>query len=247
MLIRVQGSHDIETPAEIDGLLDDYFDTRIDMPYDDLTGEMVESQHSSSSDTDGSRRGRPLFADAESARRNIMRLPSAFENSTNPSSDWQDSPLAGRGRETNMSLSVPDVRTLQRGRRHPAQEIHSSSEASLVRTTNRRESSLYPPSKYSDPFDLYVTDDEREPDDTIDNTTTDQPATRNDSHPEAVDQAAQSAKDDGDADAEAYVLPTSRSLALRFMSTLTRCFIPQDHQLTRARHDPPQHNRLLRP
>lgn len=67
----ILGTRDLETPAEIDVLLDDYFDDRIsDMQYDSLTGE--PSQSSLRTPSEGSRR--ILYDDPGSARRNILRV-----------------------------------------------------------------------------------------------------------------------------------------------------------------------------
>ncbi|KAF7186030.1 hypothetical protein HII31_12631 [Pseudocercospora fuligena] len=67
----ILGARDIETPAEIDGLLDDYFDQPVErMQYDNLTGE--PSQISLRIPSESSRR--VLYDDPGSARRNILRV-----------------------------------------------------------------------------------------------------------------------------------------------------------------------------
>ncbi|KAK4555873.1 hypothetical protein LTR86_007093 [Recurvomyces mirabilis] len=92
------GKHDIETPAEIDGLLDDYFYAS-EMPYNHLTGELSSPVLDTSED--GSRRTRTLFTDASSARRTIMRIPSLPADRYSPPA--QDSPLAGRSTSQPVS------------------------------------------------------------------------------------------------------------------------------------------------
>jgi hypothetical protein len=78
------GYSDIETPAEIDGLLDDYFNRStqsIAMPYDDHTGEKSASQHSLQTSSSNGRQ-RILYGDADSARRNIMGIPTQSSQQT---------------------------------------------------------------------------------------------------------------------------------------------------------------------
>jgi hypothetical protein len=68
--------HDIETPGEIDGLLNDYFDeddedqATANMSYNQRTGE--PSQASPRIPSENSRLLRTLYDDAETARRNIL-------------------------------------------------------------------------------------------------------------------------------------------------------------------------------
>ncbi|KAK3672732.1 hypothetical protein LTR78_007318 [Recurvomyces mirabilis] len=95
------GKQDIETPAEIDGLLDDYF-CASEMPYNHVTGELSSPVLDTSED--GSRRTRTLFTDASSARRTIMRIPSLPADRYSPPA--QDSPLAGRS--TSQPVSQHD-------------------------------------------------------------------------------------------------------------------------------------------
>lgn len=95
----ILGSSEIETPAEIDGLLDDYFNSTHDLgtmlPYDDFTGEMSTSQQSLP--TAGSNgRQRVLYDDAESARRRIMGIQDGTQSSAVNGSPYQDFPLANR-------------------------------------------------------------------------------------------------------------------------------------------------------
>lgn len=70
------GVSDFETPAEIDGLLDDYFDSgerRMQNPYSDSTGEKSTSQYSLQTSASNGRQ-RVLYDNADSARRYIMGL-----------------------------------------------------------------------------------------------------------------------------------------------------------------------------
>nr|POE79878.1 hypothetical protein CFP56_07944 [Quercus suber] len=66
-----------ETPAEIDGLLDDYFHSTesTTQQIDEALEEMFPSQDSPSS-SDGTKRPRALYTDAETARSQILRLAS---------------------------------------------------------------------------------------------------------------------------------------------------------------------------
>lgn len=67
----ILGARHIETPAEIDGLLDDYFDHPEErMQYDSLTGE--PSQVSLRIPSESSRR--ILYDDPSAARRKILRV-----------------------------------------------------------------------------------------------------------------------------------------------------------------------------
>lgn len=110
----ILGSSEIETPAEIDGLLDDYFHSTYDLgtmiPYDDITGEMNTSQQSLPTANSSNGRQRRVYDDADSARRAIMGLedgshPPPSSSSHPPAasnSQYQDSPLANRPiRNTN--------------------------------------------------------------------------------------------------------------------------------------------------
>lgn len=69
------GTHSIETPAEIDGLLDDYFEDHDDfivMASNPDTGEVTRQSLRSVSD---SKQTYTLYDDADTARRNILRIP----------------------------------------------------------------------------------------------------------------------------------------------------------------------------
>ena len=126
------GTSDFETPAEIDGLLDDYFDFHRNsaaMPYDDKTQEAAASQHSLQTTSSGGRQ-RVLYDDPDSARRNIMRIPGNVSPQT--------------------AIFSPPARA---GTPFP-----TSQEQTYV----DRASSLYPPSQRSNPFDLTLSDSESE-------------------------------------------------------------------------------------
>ena len=104
----ILGTNDIETPAEIDGLLDHYFASRHTsevMSSDDSPGQQSSSQQSSSPVYNVSRQGRVLYDDPESARRTIMRLRGASARSAGDNSNDHESPLADRGYEANVTLS----------------------------------------------------------------------------------------------------------------------------------------------
>ena len=76
------GVSDIETPAEIDGLLDNYFSDDFGMdPYDDQAGEKSRSQQSFHT-TGSNGRQRVLYDNPDSARRNIMGLPGSRSDDT---------------------------------------------------------------------------------------------------------------------------------------------------------------------
>ena len=76
------GVSDIETPAEIDGLLDNYFSDDFGMePYGDESGEKSRSQQSFHT-TGSNGRQRILYDDPDSARRNIMGLPGSRSDET---------------------------------------------------------------------------------------------------------------------------------------------------------------------
>ena len=76
------GVSDIETPAEIDGLLDNYFSDDFGMePYGYEAGEKSRSQQSFHT-TGSNGRQRVLYEDPDSARRNIMGLTGSRSDET---------------------------------------------------------------------------------------------------------------------------------------------------------------------
>ena len=106
------GGSDFETPAEIDGLLDDYFDLRHSvasmMPYADKTEEMSSSQQSLQTASSNGRR-RVLYDDPDSARRTIMRMPGSVSPQAADDSPYQDSPLAHRSNGNQTSFLGPGI------------------------------------------------------------------------------------------------------------------------------------------
>ncbi|KAK0249362.1 hypothetical protein LTS09_015515 [Friedmanniomyces endolithicus] len=145
------GKNEIETPAEIDGLLDDYFTNFTEM----ASNRGQESSHSLGNSQDGSKRGRMLYADPESARRTIMRLPSAPLTEPRP---LQESPLAGRSHASAHALAaMAPIETLVSGNTH-----HVHEETTTGSPSAQRVSSAYASSLHSDPFDLCLSDDDEE-------------------------------------------------------------------------------------
>ncbi|KAK0954568.1 hypothetical protein LTS01_023834 [Friedmanniomyces endolithicus] len=146
------GKNEIETPAEIDGLLDDYFTNHTEM----ANNGGQESSHSLGNSQDGSKRGRLLYADAESARRTIMRLPSAPLTEMRP---LQESPLAGK---SHTSTQGPAAMASIEGP-VSSDTQHAQEETTAVSLSAQRVSSAYASSLHSDPFDLYLSDDDEGP------------------------------------------------------------------------------------
>lgn len=211
------------------------------MPYDDLTGEMSSSQHSAPPASDGSRRGRELFPDPETARRNIMRIPSANSNSNTPETVYQESPLARRGQDTGLPLSTAELRDLEDG--HGAPFHHDSAGAGQPgqHVQTERGSSQYPPSLRSDPFDLHVSDDE-ENFNNIDELLAAGRGTQylNDDEVHYESGGGFAAYDEG-VYAQAYVPSASRTSPFRLMSALTSCFIKQGCSTAESRHHHRRH------
>ncbi|KAK1823997.1 hypothetical protein LTR12_001530 [Friedmanniomyces endolithicus] len=146
------GKNQIETPAEIDGLLDDYFTSHTEM----ASNAGQESSHSLGNSQDGSKRGRLLYADAESARRTIMRLPSAPLTETRP---LQESPLAGKSHASTQGPAA--MASIEEPVSSDTQRAHE--EPSALSSSAQRVSSAYASSLHSDPFDLYLSDDDEGP------------------------------------------------------------------------------------
>lgn len=98
----ILGSSEIETPAEIDGLLDDYFGSRSTLgemqPYDNFTGEMSASQTSLPTNASSNGRQRVLYDNPDNARRNIMGIGNNSGPRAVSQGPYQDSPLANRSR-----------------------------------------------------------------------------------------------------------------------------------------------------
>ena len=101
------GVNDLETPAEIDGLLDEYFDNRHSsraMPYNYVTGEMSSSQQSLHTTSSGGRQ-RVLYDDPDSARRTIMRIGDNMSRPAFSPNRNEDYPLTNRSQRGNLPLS----------------------------------------------------------------------------------------------------------------------------------------------
>jgi hypothetical protein len=210
-----------------------------------MTGEM--SLPAPGAGNDGSRRGRILYSDPQSARRTIMRLPSAPPNAPYP---MQDSPLAGRGTTDvafnisrishdtaaarasggrNVTLyasgvqgpAMPDI--LPHGRPHRVSRMSTQTRHSIR----------------SDPFDLHVSDDEdfetrlRFHENRLDTEVAHVMRERGGmlNHPTRFESGVE---------CEAYVPTSPRSTPSRIMSALTSCFL-QDCFQSRPRLDHPQH------
>ncbi len=145
-------SNEIETPAEIDGLLNDYFHSEVDLTmasYDDITGELAASQSSlHTSSTSTSARQRILYDDPTSARRTIMRI--------------DDTGYAGTGHEDphQEGQEVYDDQA--------EQSMHNTGEELEMQPEEHeqaldRASSVYQQSRRSDQFPLSVSDVETGP------------------------------------------------------------------------------------
>lgn len=117
------GPNQIETPAEIDGLLDDYFRDSNDLimqPYDDLTGEMSSSQQSVSSNG----RQRILYADPQEARQGIM-------GAINPAGSGSPSqrpnvPAGSDNLGSNAALAIQSQTSVQRMRSRFRENLQQS-------------------------------------------------------------------------------------------------------------------------
>ncbi len=236
-LTSSQGKNEIETPAEIDGLLDDYFTNHTEM----ANNGGQESSHSLGNSQDGSKRGRLLYADAESARRTIMRLPSAPLTEMRP---LQESPLAGK---SHTSTQGPAAMASIEGP-VSSDTQHAQEETTAVSLSAQRVSSAYASSLHSDPFDLYLSDDDEGPQrNNIDSIVGPRPRETTGVYDHAqMDGDAAAWEEDGEltkhepTEAEAYVPSMSRTSPFRFLSALTRCF-QQGSLLARTRVDHRQH------
>ena len=101
----------IETPGEIDGLLDDYFDSTghsDTMPYDNFTGEFSTSQQSLHT-TSSNGRQRVLYKDPESARRTILGIHGTARQSTNDRYQYDGSPLSHKDNGLDFEFSDPNL------------------------------------------------------------------------------------------------------------------------------------------
>jgi len=171
------------------------------------------------------KRFRTLYGDADSARRNIMRLPStpSHDPSTMQPED-HESPLGFK------SLAIhTDANDNAEETEDHSDLAHPIEEGGLAGAAERA-SSDDPRSSFSDPFDLYVSDDEGHRG--VNNI--DAVIGRGGYDFVAHEYEDGSADDDEGAHAHAYVPSSSRSHS-RFLSALTRCFVPQDHRHPRNR------------
>jgi len=236
----MQGTKDIETPAEIDGLLDDYFHSTDDlaMPYDEFTGEVSSSPTSAA--PEGSRRGRTLFPDANAAHRHIMRRPLPEPGASGLG--YQESPLARRAVPSHDAEVPPYT--------HPLEGDLGAMSLKRVQETaaeqcqaSQRSSSAYPRSIYSNPFDLNVSDDEE----LEDNATRHVDAIVSSSRyilPRIDGTDEQDVQDGGDvpdeegANLQSYVSSSSHRSPFLLLTTLTSCFMTQGNsRRLRKRHD----------
>ncbi|CAK3755153.1 Hypothetical predicted protein [Lecanosticta acicola] len=148
------GVHQLETPAEIDGLLDDYFDQGVEddiMESKQRAGE--RPQEPSRVDSNGSRR--KLYEDADSARRNILNVePDLTAPPKARLAD--DSPLAYKSapslvrKNTNPYRKHPSVRMAAES---PLGD--GESPASNMTVIHRERKGR---SQASDPFDLTISE-----------------------------------------------------------------------------------------
>ncbi|KAF2765464.1 hypothetical protein EJ03DRAFT_207682 [Teratosphaeria nubilosa] len=258
------GTKEFETPAEIDGLLDNYFDISqdsLDMQYDPITGNSIEQRGSTPSSEDGSRRGRPLYSDLSIARTNIMRIPSqpAASGQLDTGVPYQESPLAHRSPpHSRPTLVLAGDHSIEEGMSAmsvagsaaqplpPPQEPAGIGEQS--RSRSRGASTTGAQSTYSDPFDLYLSESGFEQPlgqeyfDNIDRMVQSGQATR---AGVLANEGGLTGRDVG-ADAEAYVPSSPRPSPFRLMSTLTSRIFKQICIPYRARHDYHEHSRPLR-
>ena len=201
----ILGARDIETPAEIDGLLDDYFDQPVErMQYDNLTGE--PSQISLRIPSESSRR--VLYDDPGSARRNILRVEDVIPSPpANAILNDLRSPRAQKMSATGMTHSTA---------RSPLMLMYSTAWHLAMTAGSHR----------SDPFDLTLSEsgsnNQLKAIDAV--LREDRNAEFVPASPEEVKGLGITASDHG-ADTQAYVTSSRRS---RLKSTLTRCFSSQD-------------------
>ncbi|KAF2170120.1 hypothetical protein M409DRAFT_19726 [Zasmidium cellare ATCC 36951] len=132
--------HSFETPAEIDGLLDEYFDEKSEddnMSYNALTGEA--SQNSLRMGSDSSRHARVLYGDPDSARRHILRVQEDLQSP--PKAVVNDSPLAHKNKEfeapkNGTFAALPAQRVKVKPSTNPFSDSQSISRADPFGNTN---------------------------------------------------------------------------------------------------------------
>ena len=117
-------SQEFETPAEIDGLLDDYFDDRVFAPQTSNENSNSDmSQQSLEGSSDSGRHARVPYDDADSARRNIMRKATT---QTPPKAEVSDdhSPLSSK--HNVIPLQSDLVRPLALPKQTPSTRANSN-------------------------------------------------------------------------------------------------------------------------
>ena len=252
------GSNDIETPGEIDNLLDEYFTASHSssvMPYDDITGEMPSEQQSLQNMSSSSRQ-RVLYDDPDSARRTILRIQNNASNHDVVRDPWDATTLRRDISDLSLSTTQRQGETAAfdaskhgaedhnsnplRGRNEGPSLQQRSNTRSASRTQRNEEamtavnrgSSLYPHSQISDRFPLTVSDTDEDSNlDNIDSRLEDEDPFY---HPRGAhfDQEEDFEVYEDGAHADAYVPSSCRSC---FLSALTICFCEQDPTYSRAR------------
>lgn len=211
-----------------------------------------------------SSRGRPtrtLCSDADSARRNIMRLPDAPPNS--PIINARQAPSLAHTNDGG-----PGVNGHGRHQPNQAQRVSSllegvqadqqSERPDISRRTSSSYPSSYPHSTFSDPFDLHVTDSEDERPSNVNHIDAIMAGSRRSTqsrnshragpngllpvqgqdHDESNAHDASGERDGdggGAAEARAYVSALDRPFPLRLMRTLTNLILSQRRKHTRPR------------
>ena len=98
------------------------------MPYNDLTGEMTDEQHSLATSSEANRRTRMLYSNPEDARRNIMRIPgvaSHYNRTTMSDAESSGSPSSVRSDPFDLRNST-HVENL------PGQSVDGNQDSNLV-------------------------------------------------------------------------------------------------------------------
>ncbi|KJX94605.1 hypothetical protein TI39_contig4173g00039 [Zymoseptoria brevis] len=160
---------DIETPGEIDGLLDDYYNEetesqRSSMSYNHLTGE--PSQSSPRVPSENSKSLRTLYDDADTARRNILGVhneparpsPVVYSRSANQVEYGSSSPAGireGKGKSPALQQQHSPVRRVGT---NPFRRLPSLSRSSGAEDVVGERGQPQSVPRFSDPFDLTVSD-----------------------------------------------------------------------------------------
>ena len=176
-----------------------------------------------------------LYADPESARQNIMRLPSSSYTEAPPA---QESPLAGRGNSSNHAVADDDQAVSIDSRSCPDANVsHRITDVKPTVADGDSSSSADGESLRSDPFDLRLSVDAGPQLNNIDEVIRLDPRVKYIVRtPESLEREYQFtlaamenpvADYDEGADAQAYVPSSSRPSPFRFMSALTKCFLQE--------------------